>query len=84
MESTNFTEQTLHSEKQSLSSIHLSWGFPTDDELLWLLDKGVDETALWPISGATVHFDSGTFEGVLLDSFSATMAFTLSMLVSFA
>ena len=62
MESTNFTEQTLHSEKQSLSSIHLSWGFPTDDELLWLLDQGIDENALWPISGAAVCFDAGTFE----------------------
>ena len=62
METTNFTEQTLHSEKQSLSSIHLSWGFPTDDEILWLLDQGADENALWPISGSTIRFDSGTFE----------------------
>ena len=62
MESTNFTEQTLYSEKQSLSSIQLSWGFPTDDELLWLLDQGIDENALWPISGATVCFDAGTFD----------------------
>jgi len=64
MESTNVTEQprALHSEKQSLSSIHLSWGFPTDDELLWLFEQGVDENALWPISGSTVCFDAGTFE----------------------
>ena len=48
--------------KSSLASVHRSWGFPTDDELLWLLDQGVNEHALWPISGATVHFDRGTFE----------------------
>jgi hypothetical protein len=52
----------LHSENQSLASIHRSWGFPTDDEILWLLDQGIDEKALWPISGATVHFDAPTFE----------------------
>jgi hypothetical protein len=62
MESTNFTERALDSENQSLSSIHRSWGFPTDGELLWLLDQGVDEKALWPMSGSTVRFDSGTFE----------------------
>jgi hypothetical protein len=64
MESTNFTEQpqALDSEKQSLSSIHRSWGFPKDNELLWLLNQGVDENALWPISGATVCFDAGTFD----------------------
>jgi hypothetical protein len=62
MESTNFTEQPLHSENQSLSSIHRGWGFPNDDELLWLLDQGIDENALWPISGAKVHFDAGRFE----------------------
>jgi hypothetical protein len=64
MESTNFTEQAhaLDSENQSLSSIHRSWGFPTDDELLWLLDQGVHESALWPISGATVRFESATFD----------------------
>jgi len=64
MESTNFTEQpqALHTENQSLSSIHRSWGFPTDNELLWLFDQGVDENALWPISGATVCFDAGTFD----------------------
>jgi hypothetical protein len=64
MESTDFTEQpqALHSENQSLSSIHRGWGFPTDDELLWLLDQGIDENALWPLSGAIVHFDAGRFE----------------------
>jgi hypothetical protein len=66
MESTpteNFSEQPqpIHSENQSLASVHRSWGFPTDDELLWLLDEGVDESALWPISGARVHFEAGTF-----------------------
>jgi len=64
MESTNFTEQpqVLHSENQSLSSIHRGWGFPTDDELLWLLDQGLDENVLWPISGTTFFFDAGAFE----------------------
>jgi hypothetical protein len=64
MEITNFTEQSqaLHSENQSLSSIHRSWGFPTDDQLLWLLDQGVSEKALWPISGAIVRFDGATFD----------------------
>jgi len=67
MESTtkeNWTEQAqaIHSETQSLSSIHRSWGFPTDHELLWLFDQGVvRETALWPISGATVRFDGPNF-----------------------
>ena len=40
-----------------LSAVHRSWGFPDDDELLWLLDQGVSEDALWPIGGATVLFD---------------------------
>jgi len=64
MERTNFAEQAhaLDFENQSLSSIHRSWGFPTNDELLWLLHKGVDENALWRISGATVHFNAGSFE----------------------
>jgi hypothetical protein len=64
MEIINFTEQSqaLHSENQSLSSIHRSWGFPTDDQLLWLLDQGVSEKALWPISGSTVRFDGATFD----------------------
>jgi hypothetical protein len=54
--------QALDSENQSLSSVHRSWGFPTDDELLWLFDQSVDENALWPISGATVRFNGGTFD----------------------
>ena len=49
---------------ESLTSVHRSWGFPTDDELRWLLCQGVSDTALWPISGATVCFDlkHGTFD----------------------
>jgi hypothetical protein len=64
MENTTLENCTkpLHSENQSLSSIHRSWGFPTDDELLWLLEQGVSDEALWPISGATVRFDSATFD----------------------
>jgi hypothetical protein len=60
----NSTQQllALHSEKQSLSSLHRSWGFPTDDELLWLFDYGVSDKALWPISGAAVRIDEGTFD----------------------
>ena len=49
------------SERKSLASVHRSWGFPTDDELLWLLDQGLNENALWPISGVTVRFDRNTF-----------------------
>jgi hypothetical protein len=64
MENTTLENCTkpLYSENQSLSSIHRSWGFPTDNELLGLFDQGVDENALWPISGATVCFDAGTFD----------------------
>jgi hypothetical protein len=64
MESTNFSDQAdvLDFANRSLSSIHRSWGFPTDDELLWLLDQDVPENALWPISGATVHFDGIAFD----------------------
>jgi hypothetical protein len=46
----------------SLAAEHCSWGFPTDDELRWLLRQGVNENALWPISGATVRFDGSTFD----------------------
>ena len=47
-----------------LTSVHRSWGFPSDDELRWLLHQGISDTALWPISGATVCFDlkHGTFD----------------------
>jgi hypothetical protein len=51
-----------YSENKSLASVHRSWGFPTDEELLWLLDQGLNDNALWPISGATVRFDGGTFD----------------------
>jgi len=54
--------QATHFENQSLSSIHRSWGFPADHELLWLLDQGVSDEALWPISGATVRFDGRKFD----------------------
>jgi hypothetical protein len=30
---------------ESLTSVHRSWGFPTDDELRWLLHQGVSDTA---------------------------------------
>lgn len=52
----------FYSEHLSLKSVHRSWGFPNDDELLWLLDQGVSNKALWPISGATVRFNVATFE----------------------
>jgi hypothetical protein len=45
-----------------LSAEHRSWGFPNEKELLWLLDQGVSDEALWPISGATVRFDGATFD----------------------
>jgi hypothetical protein len=49
-------------QQKSLRAIHRSWGFPTDAELLWLLDQGVSDKALWPISGATVRFEGTTFD----------------------
>jgi hypothetical protein len=57
--------QEIHSaypENESLASVHRSWGFPSDDELRWLLCQGVSDAALWPISGATVRFDRSTFD----------------------
>jgi hypothetical protein len=39
-----------------------SWDPPSDAELLWLLDQGVSDKTLWPISGATVRFDDATFD----------------------
>lgn len=51
-----------YSENKSLAAIHRSWEFPTDEELLWLLDQGLNDNALWPISGATVRFEGGTFD----------------------
>ncbi len=53
---------SLYPENKSLAAVHRSWGFPTDDELLWLLRDGVNENALWPISGATVRFEGRTFD----------------------
>jgi hypothetical protein len=63
-EKENSMEQipSLYPENKSLTAVHRSWGFPTDDELLWLLRHGVNENALWPISGVTVHFDGHTFD----------------------
>ena len=63
-EKENSMEQisSLYPENNSLPTVHRSWGFPTDDELLWLLDQGLNENALWPISGATVRFDGRTFD----------------------
>jgi hypothetical protein len=49
---------------ESLTSVHRSCGFPSDDELRWLLHQGISDTALWPISGATVsfHLKHSTFD----------------------
>ena len=52
---------SFYPQDKPLSAEHRSWGFPNDDELLWLLDRGVSDKALWPISGATVSFDGATF-----------------------
>jgi hypothetical protein len=38
-----------------------SRGFPSNDELRWLLRQGISDAALWPISGATVRLDGSTF-----------------------
>jgi hypothetical protein len=46
----------------SLAAQHRAWGFPTDKELLWLLDQRLPEKALWPIAGATVAFRGKTFD----------------------
>jgi len=54
--------RSLPPENKSLAAVHRSWGFPTDDELLWLLDHGVSDKALWPIAGTTVRFDGDTFD----------------------
>ena len=57
--------QEIHSpfaENKSLASVHRSWGFPSDDELRWLLRQGISDAALWPISGATVRFDRSAFD----------------------
>jgi hypothetical protein len=53
---------SFYPQDRPLSAEHRSWGFPNDDELLWLLDQGVSGNALWPISGATVRFDGATFD----------------------
>jgi hypothetical protein len=55
-------QQKIYSEEDSLKAIHRSWGFPNDDELVWLLDQGISDEALWPISGATVRFAGPTFD----------------------
>jgi hypothetical protein len=52
----------LYPENKSLAAVHRSWDFPTDDDLLLLLRQGVNGSALWPISGATVRFDGSTFD----------------------
>jgi len=44
-----------------LSAVHRSWGFPNNHELSWFLNHGVSPDVLWPISGATVHFDGPRF-----------------------
>ena len=53
---------SFYPQDEPLSAVHRSWGFPNDDEVLWLLNQGVRDTALWPISGATVRFDGATFD----------------------
>ncbi len=58
MQATSF----LAPQNKPLSDEHRSWGFPNDEERNWLLDQGVSDEALWPISGATVRFDGATFD----------------------
>jgi hypothetical protein len=53
---------SFYPQDKPLSAVHREWGFPNDDELLWLLDQGVNDKALWPVSGATVRFDGATFD----------------------
>jgi hypothetical protein len=53
---------SFYPQDKPLSAVHRSWGFPNDDDLCWLLDQGVSDEALWPISGATVRFDGATFD----------------------
>jgi hypothetical protein len=53
---------SFYPQDKPLLAGHRDWGFPNDDELRWLLEQGVSESALWPISGATVRFNGGTFD----------------------
>jgi hypothetical protein len=53
---------SLSLERKTLAAVHRSWGFPTDEELLWLLEKGIDQDVLWPISRAKVRFARNIFE----------------------
>ena len=58
--------QGPYPESKALAAVHRSWGFPTDDELRWVLRQGVHESALvrpWPIGGANIRLlDGGTFD----------------------
>lgn len=51
---------------KSLASTHRSWGCPpTDDLIRWLIDQGISDKAMvspYPIGGAKVRFDRGTFD----------------------
>ena len=59
-------EQLVHlSRLQSLEAFHRGLGFPTDAQLRWLLDQGIDGDAMalpWPIRAAAVHFDGYSFD----------------------
>ena len=50
---------------EAIAAVHRSLPFPTDDELRWLLDQGIDDDAMalpWPVRGARVRFDRDTFD----------------------
>jgi hypothetical protein len=55
----------LNSANESLADVHRGWGLPSDDELRWLLDKGVGEAAMlepYPLGTARVRFSGRTFD----------------------
>jgi hypothetical protein len=49
---------------ETLAAVHRGWGLPSQDQVRWLLDQGLDADALcrpWLISATTVRFDGNTF-----------------------
>jgi hypothetical protein len=49
----------------SLTAVHESWGYPSEDQIRRLMSEGVSADALtdpWPIGAARVRFDGNTFD----------------------
>lgn len=50
---------------RSLAAVHLSWGFPNERQIAWLLDQKIEVDALadpYPIGATKVRFDGDTFD----------------------